>query len=99
MNDNDYGPRQCVVCGKTYLPRQKNQKSCGDPECKKEVSRMAMRRYREENYAWVMEQRRIGMRKKREAKEPKPDTIIAIGYAERQMAASLEKAGKVKTEL
>jgi hypothetical protein len=27
------------------------------------------------------------------------DTIIAIGYAERQMADSLRKAGKVKVEL
>ena len=27
------------------------------------------------------------------------DTIVAIGYAERQMADSLRKAGKVKVEL
>ena len=27
------------------------------------------------------------------------DTIVAIGYAERQMADSLKKAGKVKVEL
>ncbi len=96
---SEYGPRECVVCGKVYIPRRKNQKCCGDPDCKMEVSRMAMRRYREENYAWVKEQRRIGMRKKREAKVPKPDTIVAIGYAERQMADSLAKAGKVKVEL
>lgn len=30
---------------------------------------------------------------------PKPDTIVAIGYAERQMQQSLEMAGKIKVTL
>jgi hypothetical protein len=41
------------------------------------------------------------MRRKRSPEEytPKPDTIVAIGYAERQMEATLKLAGRVKTEL
>ena len=41
------------------------------------------------------------MRRKREPEiyVPKPDTIVAIGYAERQIASTLARAGKVKTEL
>jgi hypothetical protein len=35
----------------------------------------------------------------RERNTPKQDTIVAIGYADRQMAASLKMAGKVNTEL
>ena len=34
-----------------------------------------------------------------EPHKPKPDTIVAIGYAERQRKQTLEMVGKVKTEL
>lgn len=41
------------------------------------------------------------MRRKREPEvyEPKPDTIVAIGYAERQMAETLKMVSKINTEL
>ena len=41
------------------------------------------------------------MQRKREPEvhKPKPDTIIAIGYADRQREATLKMAGRVNTEL
>jgi Holliday junction resolvasome RuvABC DNA-binding subunit len=53
------------------------------------------------NYAKVLENNKRLMKERREAKrrKPKVDTIVAVGYAERQIADSLAKAGKVNTEL
>ena len=86
---DDMTPRQCAVCGKTFIPRRRNQKSCGDPACV---------------YAWKnrnLKTRNASRNRIKQAtmRVPKPDTIVAIGYAERQMARSLEMAGKVRTEL
>lgn len=103
MRSDKYEPRICVICGKEYIPRRKDQRSCASAECKKAVTRMAQRRYREENYGWVLECNRRGMAKRRAEKKRREaeerDTIIAIGYADRQMAETLEMAGKIRTEL
>jgi len=96
-----YEPRHCVICGKEFIPRQCNQKSCGGPECKREVQRMARKAYIKKNYLKVRDDNRKYMQRMRGEVgcTPKPDTIVAEGYAERQMAASLKLAGKVRTEL
>ena len=84
---DDMTPRTCAVCGKKFIPRRRNQRSCGDPDCV---------------YAWKSRDRKTNNAKrnrttaKSEPRVPKPDTIVAIGYAERQMARSLELAGKIK---
>ena len=93
---SDYlGPRECKICGKTYVPRRRDQSTCGDPDCVRQWKNRNNNEYRR------MMRQRGGYRqkKKEEARVPKPDTIVAIGYAERQMAKSLEMAGKVKVEL
>lgn len=100
----DREPRKCEICGKEYIPRRSDQRCCGSYECKKGRQRLNYMEYRKENYAAVLENNRRSMAKRREERKraenpPKKDTIIAIGYAERQMAASLAKAGKVRTEL
>lgn len=95
----DYGPKQCVICGKTFIPLRSNQKTCLDPQCQKERHYRAQLEYREKNYYKILRQNRESMAKKRGPRIPKPDTIVAIGYAERQIAESLARAGKVKTEL
>lgn len=82
---DDLTPRECAVCGKQFIPRRRDQHSCGDPTC---VYKWKSR-YRLKNNA-------KRDRKKKEPYVPKPDTIVAIGYAERQMARSLELAGKIK---
>ncbi len=104
MKSNRYEPRTCIICGKTFSPGCSDQRTCGSEACKKARHRLNYLEYREKNYSAVlqanrryMENRR--MKQLREANPPKPDTIIAIGYAERQMADSLAKAGKVKVEL
>ena len=65
---------------------------------------MSQAEYRRVNYAKVLEANRRSNKKRKEERwkrehPTKPDTIVAIGYADRQMAASLKMAGKVKTEL
>ncbi len=83
---DDLTPRTCAVCGKQFIPRRRNQRSCGDPECVyKWKSRYRTRTNAKRNREKVVE-----------PYVPKPDTIVAIGYAERQMARSLELAGKIK---
>lgn len=97
----DYGPRICIICGKEYIPRRSDQRTCGCPECKRKRQRLNQYDYRKKNYAKVLENNKRLMKERREAKrrKPKVDTIVAVGYAERQIADSLAKAGKVNTEL
>ncbi len=97
----EYEPRICEICGKEYIPKRSDQRTCGSEECMKERQRLNRLEYRERNYAKVLEDNRRAMRERRDKKrqKEKPDTIVAIGYAERQMAATLEKAGRIKTEL
>lgn len=100
----DYEARLCIICGVEYIPRRSDQRTCGSQECKKARQRLNYLEYRKENYAAVLETNRRSMAKRREEKKhkenpPKKDTIVAIGYAERQREATLKMAGKVRTEL
>ena len=99
-----YEPRRCEICGREYTPRRSDQRCCLDPNCMKERQRLNRIEYRRKNYGRVLENNRRAMEKRRAERylaehPPKEDTIVAIGYAERQMADSLAKAGKVKVEL
>lgn len=83
---DDMTPRECAVCGKQFIPRRRDQRSCGAPDCV---------------YAWKSRNAKTRNASRNRIKQapahvPKPDTIVAIGYAERQMARSLELAGKIK---
>ena len=100
----NYEPRRCDICGREYIPKRSDQRCCLDPECKKALQRLNYREYRQKNYAAVLETNRRCMAKRREERmreknPPKQDTIVAIGYAERQREATLKMAGRVKTEL
>lgn len=101
MKSNDYEERICECCGKVYKPGRRDQRTCGSYDCKMERQRRNMREWATNNRDRKREiERRYKARKReRNIREPKPDTIVAIGYAERQIAASLAKAGKVKVEL
>ena len=94
-------PRRCEICGKEYIPRRSDQRTCGSEECMKKRQRLNQLEYRKRNYAKVLADNRRTMRERREAKrrKEKPDTLVAVGYAERQKAATLKMAGRVKTEL
>ena len=99
----NYEPRRCDICGKEYIPKRSDQRCCLDPECKKALQRLNLREYRQKNYAAVLETNRRCMAKRREEKRRKEaqgrDTIVAIGYADRQREKTLAMAGKVNTEL
>lgn len=100
----NYGPRICIICGCEYIPKRSDQRTCGSAVCMKKRQKLNYLEYREKNYAAVLETNRRSMAKRRIERNlaeypPKPDTIVAIGYAERQIADSLAKAGKVKVTL
>ena len=90
----DYEPRQCAICGKTFIPRIKKQMSCGDPVCVKKWKNRNNNEYRKRK------RQKDGYRQHKEKpRVPKPDTIVAIGYADRQREQTLQMVGKVKVEL
>lgn len=84
--------KQCIVCGATFTPIRFTQVMCPNPECKQIHRRALMREYNKKRY--------IPASKKREMKrQPKPDTIVGEGYAERQVAKTLSMVSKINTEL
>lgn len=96
---NKYEPRACEICGRMYVPKRFDQRTCASVECVRERKRLyAIKKLHEGAYR---ARKREYMRQSRtpEPYKPKEDTIVAIGYAERQIARSLELAGKVRTEL
>ena len=100
----DYEARRCIICGKEYIPRRSDQRTCGSDECMKARQRLNYLEYRKTHYAALLETNRRSMAKKRREREiekhpPKKDTIVAIGYADRQRAETLKLAGRVNTEL
>ena len=104
MKEYKHEPRICIICGKEYIPRRSDQRTCGCAECMKERQKLNYREYRKTHYAAVLESNRKSMAKKRKEREmekrpQKKDTIVAIGYAERQRAETLKLAGRVNTEL
>lgn len=99
----NYEPRRCEICGKEYIPKRSDQRTCLAPECMKERQRLNYLEYRRKNYAAVLENNRRSMKKRREEKKRKSmqklDGIVAIGYADRQRAETLSMVGKIRTEL
>lgn len=98
MKSNKYEPRVCKFCGRLYKPGRKDQFTCGSPECTRERKRRYATKYQTGEYK---ERKREYMRQRRSpgVYEPKPDTIIGEGYAERQIAETLKIVGRVNTEL
>lgn len=101
MRSDKYEPRVCEICGRLYKPSRKDQRTCASEECTRERRRIYALKLNSEGVYKARKREYMRRRRERasEAYQPKPDTIVAIGYAERQIARSLELAGKVKTEL
>lgn len=93
-----YEPRQCVICGKVFVPTRKNEILCSDPACKKARHRQKIEAYKPMRNA-ARKRQREEARMLKESRKPKPDTIVAIGYADRQRAETLKMVGRVKVEL
>lgn len=88
--------RECNICGVEFVPTHGNNNMCH--ECheiiQKHRGRCLPRRYECPVNIEIYEEE---VRKRNTAAFH--DTIVAIGYADRQRAKTLEMAGKVKTEL
>ena len=101
MKSDKYEPRVCEICGRMYTPGRIDQRTCASPECVRERKRAYG--IKKKNEGVYKARKREYMRRRRErnseAYKPKPDTIVAIGYAERQKAETLRMAGRVNTEL
>ena len=93
-----YEPKPCLICGKVFVPTRKNEILCSDPACKKARHRQKIEAYKPMRNA-ARKRQREEARMLKESRKPKPDKIIAIGYADRQRAETLRMAGKVRTEL
>ena len=84
-------PKHCSICGELFLAKHSKQHICYKAECRNEAYRIRQQKYRERNTAAIRE-RKSEQKKSEEVK----DTIIAIGYAERQKAQTLKMVGKVQ---
>ena len=88
----------CRICGKHFEANNPRQVICSK-ECKKIASKEWERKYYRKNQAIINERKRMHTERKHIEATQKPDSIVAIGYAERQMANSLKLAGKINAEL
>ena len=89
-------PRPCSVCGQIFTPEHGNKRIC--PECSEVVFNNKGRHLpRQYETPEDLEQYEAAVRKRYMSRYK--DTIVAIGYADRQKADSLRRAGKVRTEL
>ena len=92
--------KECSVCGKKYNAKHGNNTMC--PECRKVVTNGNGRnipnvyrlspRYNQNLYELHIRQNAIERAKHN-------DSIVGEGYAERQIADTLSKVEKIKTEL
>ena len=102
----NYDPRACIICGTVFQPFRLSVVTCSNPECKRKAKLEKQKKWYRENYTRVRaenkkheEEIKAIEQALNEPHKPKPDTIVAIGYADRQRQKTLEMVGKVKTEL
>ena len=83
-------PRECIICGSVFIPIRSNQTICKDPGCKRALHNIRQNEWRKQNYNTpdVSEPQKL-----------KEDTIVAIGYADRQIKNTLSKVPKIDTTL
>jgi len=104
----DHPERACVICGKMFKPKRCTARTCGSSRCRSRLAAEQRKEWAKVNQAAIRDRKRNYKPPRHPdecyelPEEPKPrrkSDIVAIGYAERQIAKSLELAGKVKTEL
>lgn len=90
---------ECAICGKPYEPKHGNETMC--PECREVIKKHRGRQIPNcwnSPYTNVYQYEAI-IRHNAYERAKHNDNIVAEGYAERQIAKSLELAGTVNTEL
>ena len=85
-----HDPKECIICGSVFVPRRSNQMTCGSSKCKRARQNVRQNEWRKQNYNTpdVSEPQKL-----------KEDTIVAIGYADRQIKNTLSKVPKIDTTL
>lgn len=89
-------PRPCSVCGKVFTPPHGNRKLCDD--CRIRISHNLGLDWAV-TYEGPTNVEEYERRLEKQNREKHRDTIIAIGYADRQREQTLKMVGKVKVEL
>lgn len=86
--------RECSWCGKPFGYSHLGKKVC--PDCQRAVKRSIGWNIQVDN---PMDRDAYERDLRRRMNARHKDTIVADGYADRQMARTLERAGKIKTTL
>ena len=88
--------KECTVCGAEFAPVHGNKKMC--PECTNAIQRNKGRRLPRE-YEAPSDLETYERQIRERYMERYRDSIVAIGYADRQREQTLKMVGKVKTDL
>lgn len=88
--------KQCVICGAWFTPQHGNGRQC--PECRDALQKGKGRGLPRE-YDAPSDLETYERRIRERYMERYRDSIVAIGYADRQREQTLRMVGKVRTEL
>ena len=91
-----YYEKVCQICGAEFIARHGNKRLC--PECY-EITNRGKGRCLPKRYECPVDIEQYEAKVRQQNIADHKDTIIAIGYAERQREATLAMVGKVRTEL
>lgn len=88
--------RICIKCGKEFTPKNSRQKYCSR-ECSGEPDNTSPYHHSAASVFGIRHEEAYARRRREEVEAR--DNIVAEGYAERQIADTLSKVEKIKTEL
>ena len=91
-----YYEKTCTICGMDFVAKHGNKRTC--PTCTQVISRGKGRKL-PRRYECPVDIEQYEARVRQQNIADYRDTIVAIGYADRQRAQTLAMAGKVNTEL
>lgn len=92
----EYYEKVCQICGAEFIAQHGNKRMC--PECY-EVTNRGKNRHLPRRYECPVDIEQYEARVRQQNIADYKDTIVAIGYADRQRAETLRMVGKVKVEL
>ena len=92
----EYYEKVCQICGAEFIARHGNKRMC--PECV-EVLHGNKGRHLPRRYACPEDIEQFEARVRQQNIADYKDTIVAIGYADRQREQTLQMVGRVKVEL
>ena len=88
--------KTCQICGAEFIARHGNKRLC--PECY-EITTRGKGRNLPRRYACPVDIELYEEKVRKQNIADYKDTIVAIGYADRQREQTLQMVGKVKVEL